>query len=609
MIFDVTFKNSSVEFKDQEFIIHDKGIHLVSGFNGVGKTTIIKRIVYSESKNKSHKIKAKDVFTYVSQDASDLNLTIENYIFRYNTQELDTKLLNELLVKFKLDEIDLKRKTNHLSGGELTKLHIISGLIKKDRIVILDEPTNNLDDESVETLTKIIEDLSKTRSIVIVSHDIRLKFDKVYNIVIKKGIIENHFSKSEIADHKTYTSKIGFPIFKLLKNFIFSISFLSNILFLLGIMLLFFIINNNLFMNFFSREEMPPHNGYVVTYNVDYTYSDLNKRYATYVNIADRIEESNYSHMIKFENIPEIAQQEDVYRVYYSNDDYLDQIQMKYYSDSLIDEINLISIPQEILENYHRLMPFNLNLHYIISGRLPHDQASEVVLSKHMIETYYTHINQEDAIGKQIIYQEKSYEIVGIGYYDLLIISYEENHEFGFSQYNEDNFHIIKDNITSYKSTYGFIFPNSPNNIVIVTSKTNEKILLESIMVAYPANNYYSYNFAYYFKQSINAPLIKNMFIGNLVASIVFSMIMFMLNRKQFFVDKHTCHLFNDFYLRRKGTEYIILMTKFLISIFVFTFVMYLTHYQTIFSEIQALMLINLLIIIVPQYIFIWSKK
>lgn len=609
MIFNITFKNSSVAFKEQEFIINDKGIHLVSGINGVGKTTIIKRIVYNESKSKSHKIIPKDVFAYISQDTPNLDLSIEKYIFRYNNQELDIEFLYKLLEMFKLSGINLKTKTNHLSGGELTKINIISGLIKKNRIIILDEPTNNLDDESVDTLIEVIEELAITRSVVIVSHDVRLKFNKVYNIVIKKGIIDNEFSKNTITDIKTYKSKIKFPIFKLLKRFMLSIPFLSNILFLLGIVLLIFSINNSLFMNFFSTEEMPPDNGYVVTYNVDYTYGDLNNRYATYVKIDEKIDESNYSHMIKFDNIPEIAELYDTYNIYYSNDDYLDQVQMKYYTDSLIDDINIISMPHEILENYHQLIPFNLNLKNIISGRLPNDNSDEVVLSKQMIETYYNHLDQDNAIGEQIIYQEHSYKIVGIGYYDLMIISYEHNHQFGFTQYNETNFQLIKDEIINYKSTYGFIFPNSPNNIVIKTSKDDEKTLLESLLIDYPANNYYSYNFAYYYQQSINKPLLKNMFIGNLVFSFIFSVTMFMINKKQYVVDKHTCNVYNDYYLRKNGTEYIILTTKFLMTILVFAFIMYLTHYHTIFSEIQTMMLINLLIMIVPQYLLIWFKK
>ena len=65
-------------------------------------------------------------------------------------------------------------KNDNLSGGERRKLSISNALSKASDVLIMDEPDNNLDAESITVLTDKILAEKKNRIIIIISHDKRL---------------------------------------------------------------------------------------------------------------------------------------------------------------------------------------------------------------------------------------------------------------------------------------------------------------------------------------------------------------------------------------------------------------------------------------------------
>ena len=65
-------------------------------------------------------------------------------------------------------------KNDNLSGGERRKLSISNALSKASDVLIMDEPDNNLDAESIAVLTDKILAEKKNRIIIIISHDKRL---------------------------------------------------------------------------------------------------------------------------------------------------------------------------------------------------------------------------------------------------------------------------------------------------------------------------------------------------------------------------------------------------------------------------------------------------
>ena len=56
-----------------------------------------------------------------------------------------------------------------LSGGEKQKISVIRALLKESEVLILDEPSNHLDQNSIHILKKYISQTSKT--VILISHD------------------------------------------------------------------------------------------------------------------------------------------------------------------------------------------------------------------------------------------------------------------------------------------------------------------------------------------------------------------------------------------------------------------------------------------------------
>lgn len=145
---------------------------LLVGKNGVGKTSIIKAIMGQNNFIKEGDIKLNPSINigYIDQNQT-LPFQDENAIFNLN--KLSPNLpLNEvihLLIKFNIDKESIYNKVSKLSGGERAKIILASVIANHSNIIILDEPTNNLDNTTTDALKKAI--IPYEGSLLIVSHN------------------------------------------------------------------------------------------------------------------------------------------------------------------------------------------------------------------------------------------------------------------------------------------------------------------------------------------------------------------------------------------------------------------------------------------------------
>ena len=65
----------------------------------------------------------------------------------------------------------LTRKTDELSGGEKQRVAIARAIVKDSKVILADEPTGNLDSGTGESIWNILKDLSKTKLVIVVTHD------------------------------------------------------------------------------------------------------------------------------------------------------------------------------------------------------------------------------------------------------------------------------------------------------------------------------------------------------------------------------------------------------------------------------------------------------
>ncbi len=165
-------------YPDTNLIIKERGITVIVGNNGCGKTTLLNQILYTNPES----------VLLIAQE-NDLifdNKSIEENIILFNGV---SAYMHELLRNFDMEYI-LTRKPSQLSGGEKRIISLLRLFFVDRDIVILDEPTNDLDYRCVDIIKQIILDLSKKKSILIVTHDDR---------IIKLSEIKYYFSEGKIS--------------------------------------------------------------------------------------------------------------------------------------------------------------------------------------------------------------------------------------------------------------------------------------------------------------------------------------------------------------------------------------------------------------------------
>ncbi len=145
----------------------------LKGRNGTGKTTLIKLILGGLEPNSGTVYRADNKFVFIDQDYSLINnnLSVYNQSQLFNNSALQEHDIKIRLNRFLFDKDNWDKPCSALSGGERMRLILCCLTIgsKSPDIIILDEPTNNLDIQNIEILTNVIRDYHGT--LVVVSHD------------------------------------------------------------------------------------------------------------------------------------------------------------------------------------------------------------------------------------------------------------------------------------------------------------------------------------------------------------------------------------------------------------------------------------------------------
>jgi len=145
----------------------------ISGRNGSGKTSLLKLIMGRIRPSEGLLTIANFKHLYIDQEYSllDNKLTVFEQVQCFNSQHLPEHRLKTLLHQF-LFKIDMWDKMcGQLSGGEKIKLIFCCLIVSNNspELIILDEPTNNLDVQSLEVMTSAIKDYKGT--LLVISHD------------------------------------------------------------------------------------------------------------------------------------------------------------------------------------------------------------------------------------------------------------------------------------------------------------------------------------------------------------------------------------------------------------------------------------------------------
>jgi heme exporter protein A len=172
-------------FEGLNFQINDKGIFGIAGSNGSGKSTLVKIIagIISPSagkiihRNSEKNIESEDLHNYIGFVSPYLVMydefsAYENLIHVAEIRgiKLDQKKIEYLFKQFLLsDRKDDLVKT--YSSGMKQRLKFIFALMHSPKIIILDEPTSNLDAEGKESVYNIIKEEGSRELVIIASNE------------------------------------------------------------------------------------------------------------------------------------------------------------------------------------------------------------------------------------------------------------------------------------------------------------------------------------------------------------------------------------------------------------------------------------------------------
>jgi len=191
----LTFSYRSKKVLDKVSFSIDKGECVaVLGVNGAGKSTLLKCInkilkpdggcVFIEGKNlnKMLQIEVARNIAYVPQRANVSRMTVFDAVLlgrkpyiNLDVTDKDIEIVNDILKHLSLESYSLKY-IDELSGGEFQKVLIARALAQQPKVLLLDEPTSNLDLKNQIEVLDFIKNIAKEKgiSVIVVIHDLNL---------------------------------------------------------------------------------------------------------------------------------------------------------------------------------------------------------------------------------------------------------------------------------------------------------------------------------------------------------------------------------------------------------------------------------------------------
>ena len=186
----------------------------VIGPNGGGKSTLMKLILGLLTPQKGTvrvfdlpPKQARRFVGYVPQD-TDINIHFpvtvldvvlmgfkgKRRLWGYSARERECA--KERLATVGLDETLLRRKIGELSGGQRQRVMIARALCSYPKLLILDEPTANIDVQGQKEIYELLKRLNETMTVIVVSHDLSV----ILEYANKAAYVNRYLAFHDIAD-------------------------------------------------------------------------------------------------------------------------------------------------------------------------------------------------------------------------------------------------------------------------------------------------------------------------------------------------------------------------------------------------------------------------
>ncbi len=164
----VIFDNFSYKFDDV-------GIYVLKGESGIGKTTLL-RIIAGLDKDYSGNVfggGAKNVSFAFQEYRLFESISAYDNVYKVSVKEKNAdepERVRRLLTELNFSDEDMRKYPQELSGGMKQRISLARAFLKSSPILLLDEPTKELDEENISAVLKKIKSMGQERLIILVTH-------------------------------------------------------------------------------------------------------------------------------------------------------------------------------------------------------------------------------------------------------------------------------------------------------------------------------------------------------------------------------------------------------------------------------------------------------